>query len=83
MHPMPKLLGACQRGWQVSLYGGSCRLCFAINVASLRRCVRQKIFALGMKMPHCEKGKGRSHATTQRKSASDGLYGNGQIDKSG
>jgi len=32
-------------------------------------------------MPHCGKSKRRPHATTQRKSANDGWYGNGQLDK--
>ena len=77
MHTASKLLGACRRRWQASVYGGPCRFCFALNVAPLRETKNLRPLK---DMPHCEKSKGRSHATTQRKSASDGLFGNVQVD---
>ena len=67
MPPASKLLEACQRGWHASVFGGFCRFCFALNVASLRRCVRQKNLRPLNDMPHCEKVKRRSHATAQRR----------------
>ena len=44
-------------------------VCFVLNVAPLRE--TKNLCPLN-DMPHCEKGKRRFHATTQRKSASDG-----------
>ncbi len=69
MHQASKLQVACRRGWQASVYCGPGRFRFALNVASLRE--TKNLNPLN-DMPHCEKVKRISHATAQRKSASDG-----------
>ncbi len=72
MHPVSKLLGAYRRGWQVSVYGGSCRLCFALNVASLRETKNLRPLNEDAALRERQKKVSRNGATTQRKSASDG-----------
>ena len=72
MHTASKLLGACRRRWQASVYGGPCRFCFALNVAPLRE--TKNLRPLN-DMPHCEKSKGRSHATAQRRNVKAQVMG--------
>ena len=72
MHTASKLLGACRRRWQASVYGGPCRFCFALNVASLRETKNLRPLT---DMPHCEKVKRGSHATAQRRNVKAQVVG--------
>ncbi len=72
IHQASKLIGVCRRGWQVSFHGGPGRFCFALNVASLRRCVKHSFAFLAMRHVIQWAKVFLSHATTQRKSASVG-----------
>ena len=72
MHTASKLLGACRRRWQASVYGGPCRFCFALNVASLRETKNLRPLNEHTVLFERQKKVSRNGATTQRKSASDG-----------
>ena len=77
MYPAFKLFGACRGDGKLQFTAGFVDSALFLTL-SLRE--TKNLHPLN-DMPHCEKGKRRSHATTQRKSACDGCYGNVQVHK--